>query len=35
MTQIFISEVELLEKNQEFTPEEAEEVYYGDVYPTS
>lgn len=31
----FSSNVELLEDTRELTPEEAEEVYYGDIYPVS
>lgn len=35
MKNTFITDVELLEDTRELTPEEAEEVYYGDIYPVS
>lgn len=35
MTNIFTLDFELLEDTRELTPEEAEEVYYGDIYPAS
>ena len=35
MANIFIVDVELMKDTQELTPEEAEEVYYGDTFPAS
>lgn len=35
MKNIFKTDAELLEDVRELTPEEAEEVYYGDIYPVS
>jgi len=35
MANILIPDVELLEDIRNLTPEEAEEVYYGDMYPVS
>lgn len=35
MKNTFITDFELLEDTRELTPEEAEEVYYGDIYPVS